>query len=272
MTIPEPSGSAGSRVDSGATTTKGMSWRARRPRGRRSVLPAVAGCAPDAALYRVDWIPLPSATEPEPAPADPGDLLFTVPAAADDAAREVMVRVQRPAAEADPAVRRLVLVTSGDVGVEDSDAALTASPGADVARGLGRTAQSELPGRVVLLDTDGSDASLSAVPAALATGEPELALRVGTVYVPRLVRAGAPAAAALPALDPEGTVLITGGTGALGMWWRGIWWWSTGCGACCWCRVVVRLRAVRVPGRADPGEDGDFFTAQAGRPSAYSLR
>ncbi|MFI5649264.1 SDR family NAD(P)-dependent oxidoreductase [Kitasatospora sp. NPDC051705] len=55
--------------------------------------------------------------------------------------------------------------------------------------GLIRSAQSERPDRFVLLDTDGRGASHLASPAALATGEPQLALREGTVLCPRLVRA-----------------------------------------------------------------------------------
>jgi polyketide synthase 12 len=53
---------------------------------------------------------------------------------------------------------------------------------------------------------------------ALAAEEPQVALRRGTVLVPRLVRATAtePAGDAAPLATTTGTVLITGGTGALG--------------------------------------------------------
>ncbi|WP_371523114.1 type I polyketide synthase [Kitasatospora sp. NBC_01300] len=100
--------------------------------------------------------------------------------------------------------------------------------------GLVRTAQSELPGCVVLIEVDEDPASLRLLPAAAASGEPQLSLRAGRATVPRLV--GVPAAAHLPeprpaesapprrsgtldpdgAFGPDGTVLITGGTGALG--------------------------------------------------------
>ncbi|MER5549563.1 SDR family NAD(P)-dependent oxidoreductase, partial [Streptomyces sp. NPDC002589] len=88
--------------------------------------------------------------------------------------------------------------------------------------GLMRSVQSENPGRFVLLDTDGSDASGRAVPAAVATGETELALRGGEALIPRLNRM--PAAdvpddvpgAGLDAIDTAGTVLVTGATGGLG--------------------------------------------------------
>ncbi|MFF4345223.1 type I polyketide synthase [Kitasatospora sp. NPDC001540] len=81
--------------------------------------------------------------------------------------------------------------------------------------GLVRSAQTENPGRIVLVDTDGTPESLRALPAVLAAGEPEAAVRAGAVWLPRLERTGA-----LPAdpagWDPDGTVLITGGTGLLG--------------------------------------------------------
>ncbi|MFD7033805.1 SDR family NAD(P)-dependent oxidoreductase, partial [Streptomyces sp. NPDC059917] len=82
--------------------------------------------------------------------------------------------------------------------------------------GLLRTVRSENPGRIVLADLDDADeASWWALPGALASDEPELRIRGGQVYVPRLAPAGAPGAPT-GRIDPEGTVLITGGTGALG--------------------------------------------------------
>ncbi|MFE9769907.1 SDR family NAD(P)-dependent oxidoreductase [Streptomyces sp. NPDC005808] len=110
---------------------------------------------------------------------------------------------------------RLVLATTG---------ALAAVPGEHVTDlaaapvwGLVRSAQSEHPDRFTLVDTDGTDASWTAFPEALAVAETQLALREGVVLAPRLDRAPvAPDENAAPALDPEGTVLITGGTGVLG--------------------------------------------------------
>ncbi|HWX46141.1 MAG TPA: SDR family NAD(P)-dependent oxidoreductase, partial [Solirubrobacteraceae bacterium] len=82
--------------------------------------------------------------------------------------------------------------------------------------GLLRSAHTEHPGRFCLLDSDGSAESLAAVRLALSRAdEPELALRDGSLYAPRLARvqgAGATAAAS----GTGGTVLITGGTGGLG--------------------------------------------------------
>ncbi|MEV0505232.1 SDR family NAD(P)-dependent oxidoreductase, partial [Streptomyces spectabilis] len=83
--------------------------------------------------------------------------------------------------------------------------------------GLVRSAQSEHPGRIVLVDLD--EASRDALPAALLSGEPQLRVRGGVATVPRLSRVPVPVPEGGPLprpLDPEGTVLITGGTGTLG--------------------------------------------------------
>ncbi|MFD4150131.1 SDR family NAD(P)-dependent oxidoreductase, partial [Streptomyces goshikiensis] len=81
--------------------------------------------------------------------------------------------------------------------------------------GLVRSAQSENPGRIVLADTDGTDASFRALPAVVASGESEVAVRGGSVLVPRLARTAVAADAGVE-WDAEGTVLITGASGSLG--------------------------------------------------------
>ncbi|MEV8091740.1 SDR family NAD(P)-dependent oxidoreductase, partial [Streptomyces nigra] len=81
--------------------------------------------------------------------------------------------------------------------------------------GLVRAAVAENPDRFVLIDTDDHPDSSGALEAAAATGEPELALRGGTVLVPRLRRTPlTPSSERAPGSD--GTVLVTGGTGGLG--------------------------------------------------------
>ncbi len=119
---------------------------------------------------------------------------------------------------------RLVVLTRGAVATRDDDP-VTDLAGAAV-WGLLRSAQSEHPDRIVLADlaagTDaaGVDAAALAVLARVAddpaaTGG-QVALRGDAVLTPRLVRAAAPAEPpAAPALG-DGTVLVTGGTGALG--------------------------------------------------------
>ncbi|WP_232246481.1 type I polyketide synthase [Kitasatospora mediocidica] len=142
-----------------------------------------------------------------------------LPDAARAAAREALDLVQRWLADQRFADARLVLVTRHAVAVRS---------GEDIADlvhstvwGLLRSAQSENPGRFVLVDTDGDDLSQRALTAAIATGEPQLALRAGTAHAFRLARVAAPATAADAtatdaAFGPYGTVLVTGAGGTLG--------------------------------------------------------
>ncbi|WP_432252279.1 SDR family NAD(P)-dependent oxidoreductase [Streptomyces sp. HNM1019] len=113
---------------------------------------------------------------------------------------------------------RLVILTSGAV---STGTATDADPAPDPAQaavwGLARSAQAENPDRIVLVDTDGKGQPQDAVATALATGEPQIALRDGAPRVPRLARATAATAdQETPAFDPEGTVLVTGASGTLG--------------------------------------------------------
>ncbi|MCG0291098.1 type I polyketide synthase, partial [Streptomyces sp. PSAA01] len=108
---------------------------------------------------------------------------------------------------------RLVLLTSGAV------AAGTDEPVADLIHaavwGLVRSAESENPGRFVLVDVDGAADSLRSVPEALASGEPQVAVRDGVLRAPRLARAAVDTEQPLE-VDAEGTVLVTGASGTLG--------------------------------------------------------
>ncbi|KAB8156710.1 SDR family NAD(P)-dependent oxidoreductase, partial [Streptomyces sp. 3MP-14] len=106
---------------------------------------------------------------------------------------------------------RLVLLTEGAIAAVDGDAVVR--PEAAGVWGLVRSAQAEHTGRFAVVDTDGEPSSLRVLPAALALDEPQLALRAGQPYAFRLVRGGGEAVDA-PVL--AGTVLVTGGTGALG--------------------------------------------------------
>ncbi|MEV8231356.1 SDR family NAD(P)-dependent oxidoreductase, partial [Streptomyces sp. NPDC079167] len=107
---------------------------------------------------------------------------------------------------------RLVVVTSGAVACE---AGVAPDPVQAAVWGLVRTAQSENPGRFVLADVDGAEASWAVLSAVVASGEPQVAVRGDAVFVPRLVRAvvGSGEVAELGAV---GTVLVTGASGALG--------------------------------------------------------
>jgi polyketide synthase 12 len=87
----------------------------------------------------------------------------------------------------------LVIITRGAVSTGTGDD-LTGLAAAGV-WGLIRSAQAGHPGRITLADTDGQDASAAALPAAItaarAAEEPQVAIRNGTAYVPRLAGIGA---------------------------------------------------------------------------------
>ncbi|MGW7064433.1 type I polyketide synthase [Streptomyces sp. NPDC054904] len=138
-------------------------------------------------------------------------------AAARNATHHALALVKEWLAEERLDASRLVLLTRGTM------AAVPGEHVTDLAHapvwGLVRSAQSENPGRFVLADTDGSDASLDALPAALAGDEPQLALRAGEAYAFRLRRVARGETGpdtAHPPIDPTGTVLVTGATGTLG--------------------------------------------------------
>ncbi|WP_033443626.1 type I polyketide synthase, partial [Saccharothrix sp. NRRL B-16314] len=107
---------------------------------------------------------------------------------------------------------RLVVATRGGIAVGDE------APDLAVASvwGLVRSAQSEHPGRFLLVDLDGDlDGGEPDWAAVIGLEEPQVAVRGGRLLAPRLARAVA-TSSELPAFDPDGSVLITGGTGGLG--------------------------------------------------------
>ena len=85
----------------------------------------------------------------------------------------------------------LVVLTSGAVGLAGED--VTDLAGAAV-WGLVRSAQAEQPGRVLLLDSDGS----VDVGAVIGCGEPQLVVRSGVVHAARLAPANSPPVLRLP--------------------------------------------------------------------------
>ncbi|MFF2805505.1 SDR family NAD(P)-dependent oxidoreductase, partial [Streptomyces sp. NPDC058051] len=141
--------------------------------------------------------------------ADDGDM----PVAIRRASHGVLEQVQMFLADERFADARLVVVTRGAV-VAGSDDELEL--GAAPVWGLVRAAQAEHAERLALVDIDDASASVDAVAGALASGEPEVAIRSGRVMVPRLVRVVAGAVSERSEFDSEGTVLVTGGTGGLG--------------------------------------------------------
>ncbi|MEU9508927.1 type I polyketide synthase [Micromonospora sp. NPDC048170] len=108
---------------------------------------------------------------------------------------------------------RLVLVTRDAVAAGEQQVVdLRQAP----VWGLLRTAQLEHPGRCQLVDLDDDPDSAATLAAAIASGEPQLAVRAGQVRTPRLGRVPAGVEPLPGGIDPDGTVLITGGTGVLG--------------------------------------------------------
>ncbi|MGW7696747.1 SDR family NAD(P)-dependent oxidoreductase, partial [Streptomyces asiaticus] len=109
---------------------------------------------------------------------------------AHDLGREALGVLREFLAAPECADARLAVVTRGAVAPQSHDDVHDLP--ASVVWGLVRSAQSENPGRVLLLDLDGlhldaRDASPRALAGAVASGEPQLALRDGVAYVPRLV-------------------------------------------------------------------------------------
>ncbi|WTL55033.1 SDR family NAD(P)-dependent oxidoreductase [Nocardia sp. NBC_01499] len=115
---------------------------------------------------------------------------------------------------------RLVVATRNAIAVGAAAADIAQAP----VWGLVHSAQSEHPGRFVLVDVDGAVSTdprevTSDEPPAWGTfidlDEPQLAMREGRLLAPRLARVS-DATGTTQVLDPDGTVLITGGTGGLG--------------------------------------------------------
>jgi NAD(P)-dependent dehydrogenase (short-subunit alcohol dehydrogenase family)/acyl carrier protein len=111
---------------------------------------------------------------------------------------------------------RLTFLTKGALATQEGERPeLTTAPLA----GLVHSARSEHPGRFALIDSDGEERSREALRVAtgVGVGEPQVAVREGEILVPRLARAVAGEPGERPeALDPQKTVLITGGLSGVG--------------------------------------------------------
>ncbi|MFG1845253.1 SDR family NAD(P)-dependent oxidoreductase [Micromonospora carbonacea] len=169
-------------------------------------LPALAA-AVDAGRLDPRFVLLPAADTP---PGDPLDATRARLAA-------TLAAVQGWLADDRHADRRLVVLTRGAVPA-DATGDVTDLPGAAV-WGLVRSAQLEHPGRFVLVDLDPDtgrpDGEVDLLGRALASDEPQLALRAGRLLAPRLTPAEPDPTGAVDLL-PDGTVLVTGATGTLG--------------------------------------------------------
>ncbi|MGP4115477.1 SDR family NAD(P)-dependent oxidoreductase, partial [Streptomyces sp. 4N509B] len=136
----------------------------------------------------VEFTTAASTPAPGPTPSS-GDL----PVAVHDAVTRALTLVRDHLAAEDAAGEGpLVLVTRGAVAVQPGEEVRDLAGAA--AWGLLRSAQAEHPGRFVLLDVDeegGSGSRLRSLAAsAVASGEPQLAVRSGGLHAPRLERSG----------------------------------------------------------------------------------
>ena len=193
-------------------------------------LPANARAA-DQSLFSLGWTPVPAAetgagscvvlgadslglnAHSYPALADVKSaavVLYPVPrnGTVRDVTGRVLALVQEWLATERFATSRLVVVTRDAVAIEAGQDIEDLAQSA--VWGLVRSAQSEHPDRFALLDLDDHTDSVTVLPNAVATGEPQLAVRAGHPFTPRLNRVGAdgvlvpPPGAPAWRLDSEG--------------------------------------------------------------------
>ncbi|MFI9639156.1 SDR family NAD(P)-dependent oxidoreductase [Micromonospora sp. NPDC051925] len=239
VTSPGPDAMALEAADEAGGLVVTMESLVGRPVSDEQLAAAAAGTALADAMFRLEWIGLvPAQGEPAPSwlPVADAEQVATL---ADDV---LSATVEAPAAAVLEAVgdadvlglttqvldvvqcwldgggfeeSRLVVATRGAVPAGDG---VVTDPAGAAVWGLVRAAQAENPDRIVLVDLDPAtpDTVESVLGAVLASGEPQVAVRGAALSVPRLTRAAGPASDAGEVFSPDGTVLVTGGTGALG--------------------------------------------------------
>ncbi|MFE5858893.1 SDR family NAD(P)-dependent oxidoreductase, partial [Streptomyces sp. NPDC056500] len=176
-------------------------------------------------LHRLSWEPVKSATAPavsvrlvaavselvEVETEEPPEVVAVRVPPGRAAAAYALEQVQGWLADPRYARSRLLFLTHG---------ALSADPWAAAAWGVVRSAQSEHPDRFALVDLDTEpgtvDRSTLARLAAASLAEPQLLLRAEALLSPGLVRAESPPSPRQELNTGDRTVLVTGGTGALG--------------------------------------------------------
>ncbi|MFI7178507.1 type I polyketide synthase [Streptomyces spororaveus] len=216
------SGTRGTGVTSGTDSDEGLLVGALQRAGLTAEAYddlAALDAAVAAGRAMPETVVVPFGAAPDPvASADSAEEVARLTQAVREATHRALATVQSWLDNGRFAGARLVVVTrgavatGGDTEVDD----LAHAP----VWGLLRAAQTEHPDRFVLVDLDGADASYRALPGAVACHEPEVAVREGVSYAPRLVRVGAEEAAGDNGtggrrIDPQGTVLITGASGGL---------------------------------------------------------
>ena len=187
-----------------------------RPIDRARLRAAGSG---ERSLYRLEWRPLAVAAD---APGGEQVVEDLRQPAEDDAAtraRELsaraLERMQGFLADTEGEDARLVLLTQNAFAIGEGESPDLAA--ATVA-GLVRSGASEHPGRFVLIDTDGSEASEAALKEVLVAGprESQVALREGESLVCRLASVSSEDAVEPQPLDPQRTALVTGAIGVVG--------------------------------------------------------
>ncbi|MER5642144.1 type I polyketide synthase [Kitasatospora sp. NPDC002227] len=178
--------------------------------------------AGDDSLYRLAWPSVPLTDAKADGWALLGEDLFgtglptgdlaaaSVLVACATAPRQTLELLQGWLREERYADSHLLVLTRGAVAVDAPVADLEAA----AVWGLVRSAQSEHPGRILLVDVDGTPESWAALPATATAGEPQLALRAGAAFAPRLLPARTAEALTVP--SGQGTWRLDGaGRGTL---------------------------------------------------------
>ncbi|WP_431969893.1 HAD-IIIC family phosphatase [Nocardia sp. bgisy134] len=177
-------------------------------------------------LFRMEWselpLPVPDRTltvgEWNPAAREVRDVIVLrasegdAPSQVHDAAQQTLAALQTLLADHRFERSRLVVRTHRAVTLLGED---SPDPAGAVVWGLVRSAQSENPGRITLIDAADGDVDVVAL---LAAEEPQLAVRNGVAFAPRLTRLPEAAWRAPEGRVSlgDGAVLITGAPGRLG--------------------------------------------------------
>ena len=137
-------------------------------------------------LYRVDWTPVIT----EPASVEDVTILHVADSTNVHTVTAELLAGLKSFVDGDRSDDSVLVVVTSH--------AVAALPGEDItvpaqagASGLVRSAQSEHPGAILLVDLDDVAALDAVLPAVLGADELEVAVRGGTLYAPRLVRANA---------------------------------------------------------------------------------
>ncbi|MER6910433.1 SDR family NAD(P)-dependent oxidoreductase [Streptomyces sp. NPDC000594] len=202
LPVPPPDTNTGTETETGHGTGMGMgttgTGSGTGPEQSRPMAPPVARVRSAAALAALTGAPPLVVLECPPATADPV-------AGTREATGRVLAVLHAWLTDERWSGSRLAVVTRGAVTPLPDDT--LRDPAGAAVWGLVRSAQTEHPGRIALVDTDDDPASALLLAPVADGGEPQAALRAGTVLVPRLARADAPPAWPWRlAPGPDGTV------------------------------------------------------------------